>query len=82
MPDVRCSNCNTLLQPRHYKLGNCFNCNNPIKDHEKVLLMNEKKSLKKMLLSISSIVVILFLYGFISIYGSLIKESISSFSTK
>ena len=82
MPDVRCSNCNTLLQPRHYEKGKCFNCDNSIKDYEKVLLKNEGKSLKKMLLSISSIVVILFLYGFISIYGSSIKESISSFLTK
>ena len=78
MPDVRCGNCNTLLQPRHYEMGKCFNCDNSIKNYEKVLLRNEGNFLKKMLLTFSSIIIILFLYGFISIYGSSIKESISN----
>ena len=52
MPDVRCGNCNTLLQPRHYEMGKCFNCDNSIKNHEKVLLRNEGNFLKKMLLTI------------------------------
>ena len=34
MPDVRCGNCHTLLQPRHYEMGKCFNCDNSIKNHE------------------------------------------------